>query len=157
LVTSLGKESIILGLPWLQHTNPKIDWRSGRMDISQPWTSVEEVVDEEVAIYSLQEKLPLEDPEDISFIINYIGGQIEFSWDNEQETWIQAHVATELVQKAGKDNSPKTLEEQLPDIYSTHQKVFEKKASDRLPNINHGTMRLISNRTFNPNQGRFTH
>ena len=139
LVTSLGKESMILGFPWLQHTNPKIDWKSGRMDIPRPRTSIEEVVDEEVAIDSLREKLPmdhpriLEDPEDISFVINYIGGQLEFSWDDEQETWIQAHVATELAQKAGKDNSPKTLEEQLPDIYSAYQKVFEKKASDRLP------------------------
>ena len=160
LVTSLGKESIILGFPWLQHTNPKIDWKSGRMDIPRPQTSIEEITDEEVAIDSLREKLPmdhphiLENPEDISFVINYIGGHLEFSWSDEQETWIQAHVATELAQKAGKDNSPKTLEEQLPDIYSAYQKVFEKKASDRLPQHQPWDHEIDLKPDFQPRSGK---
>lgn len=34
LVTGLGKESVILGLPWLKEINPRIDWRNGTIDIS---------------------------------------------------------------------------------------------------------------------------
>ncbi|WP_347708229.1 retropepsin-like aspartic protease, partial [Salmonella enterica] len=28
LITSLGKEDVILGLPWLQKHNPNIDWKA---------------------------------------------------------------------------------------------------------------------------------
>ena len=33
LITSLGKEPIILGLPWLQHVNANIDFTKGTLDI----------------------------------------------------------------------------------------------------------------------------
>jgi len=33
LATGLGKEKIILGLPWLKQYNPKIDWNTGTVDI----------------------------------------------------------------------------------------------------------------------------
>jgi hypothetical protein len=33
LVTDLGPEDIILGLPWLKKVNPTIDWDSGEMEI----------------------------------------------------------------------------------------------------------------------------
>lgn len=29
LATSLGRETMILGLPWLQHVNPSINWNKG--------------------------------------------------------------------------------------------------------------------------------
>ena len=32
LATSLGKEAIILGLPWLRQTNAKIDWQTGKVE-----------------------------------------------------------------------------------------------------------------------------
>lgn len=35
LVTSLGKQSIILGLPWLRRHNPKIDWSQGTVEINR--------------------------------------------------------------------------------------------------------------------------
>lgn len=35
LATSLGRESIILGLPWLQRVNPEIDWDTGTIKIEQ--------------------------------------------------------------------------------------------------------------------------
>jgi hypothetical protein len=33
-VTSLGPEKVILGLPWLQHRNPAIDWQAGTMHLN---------------------------------------------------------------------------------------------------------------------------
>ena len=35
LVTDLGPEDIILGLPWLRNVNPNIDWQAGTMDIGE--------------------------------------------------------------------------------------------------------------------------
>jgi hypothetical protein len=31
LVSGLGKETVILGLPWLRKTNPDIDWKKGTL------------------------------------------------------------------------------------------------------------------------------
>ena len=33
-VTSLGPEKVILGLPWLRHRNPSIDWQEGTMRLN---------------------------------------------------------------------------------------------------------------------------
>jgi predicted aspartyl protease len=33
LITGLGKEELIFGLPWLKRYNPKIDWQNGHMDM----------------------------------------------------------------------------------------------------------------------------
>ena len=34
LVTSLGPEKVILGLPWLRHRNPEINWHKGTMKLN---------------------------------------------------------------------------------------------------------------------------
>ncbi|THH05058.1 hypothetical protein EW145_g5082 [Phellinidium pouzarii] len=39
LVTSLGKEDIILGLPWLKQRNPIINWKEGTISIRQTTTA----------------------------------------------------------------------------------------------------------------------
>jgi len=33
LVTDLGPESVVLGLPWLRSVNPEVDWAEGKMKI----------------------------------------------------------------------------------------------------------------------------
>ena len=33
-ITSLGPEKVILGLPWLHHRNPQIDWQEGTMRLN---------------------------------------------------------------------------------------------------------------------------
>ena len=45
LVTGLGRQKIILGLPWLMEHNPKIDWKTGKMEWpksrkSPNWTKI---------------------------------------------------------------------------------------------------------------------
>ena len=32
LITGLGKESVILGIPWLKHTKLRIDWEKGTLE-----------------------------------------------------------------------------------------------------------------------------
>ncbi|KAJ3856639.1 hypothetical protein EV368DRAFT_78474 [Lentinula lateritia] len=36
LITHLGGEDIILGLPWLRKVNPEIDWEKGRLSVKPP-------------------------------------------------------------------------------------------------------------------------
>jgi hypothetical protein len=45
LITGLGNQKIILGLPWLRKHNPEINWKEGTLQ----WrtTTMEEVLDEE--------------------------------------------------------------------------------------------------------------
>jgi hypothetical protein len=45
LITGLGNQKIILGLPWLRKHNPEINWKEGTL----LWrtTMMEEVLDEE--------------------------------------------------------------------------------------------------------------
>ena len=33
-VTSLGPEKVILGLPWLRHRNPQINWQEGTIQLN---------------------------------------------------------------------------------------------------------------------------
>jgi len=35
LITDIGPEDIILGLPWLRHHNPNIDWKKGTLKFDE--------------------------------------------------------------------------------------------------------------------------
>src|SRR6187551_4030159 len=47
LVTALGGENIILGLPWLRKVNPQVDWERGRLSVPKRPVTIEEVEDED--------------------------------------------------------------------------------------------------------------
>ena len=47
-VTSLGPEKVILGLPWLRHRNPSIDWQKGMMKLSATSGTSPEPIEVEV-------------------------------------------------------------------------------------------------------------
>src|SRR5215469_13744083 len=47
LVTDLGGEELILGLPWLRRINPEIDWSKGLMSVKKQRVTIEEVPDRE--------------------------------------------------------------------------------------------------------------
>lgn len=36
LITNLGGEDLIPGLPWLRKVNPEIDWEKGRLSVKPP-------------------------------------------------------------------------------------------------------------------------
>ncbi|KIK55853.1 hypothetical protein GYMLUDRAFT_109093, partial [Collybiopsis luxurians FD-317 M1] len=48
LITNLGLEDIILGLPWLRKVNPNIDWKEGHLAILESQKIPQKVVIEEV-------------------------------------------------------------------------------------------------------------
>jgi hypothetical protein len=66
LVTRLGNDHLILGLPWLRKVNPKVDWLQGHLEIPKKGVrsivSVEEVEDEEFIISSARSTLPSDSP-----------------------------------------------------------------------------------------------
>ena len=35
LVTDLGPEEVVLGLPWLRKVNPEIDWAEGTLSLTK--------------------------------------------------------------------------------------------------------------------------
>ena len=70
LLTALGKEHIILGLPWLRQHNPRVNWVDGTIDFPQhtPHTEIRtmkplltEDPDDEATIRTLN-PLPLDSP-----------------------------------------------------------------------------------------------
>ena len=68
LVTDLGGEGVILGLPWLRHVNPLIDWRKGSLHIPRPSThvTIEEILDEDATPHT-------QDPPSGDAILEQIG------------------------------------------------------------------------------------
>jgi len=47
LVTGLGKQEIILGLPWLKEENPDINWRKGTLTWREEEEEIKTATDEE--------------------------------------------------------------------------------------------------------------
>jgi hypothetical protein len=67
LVTNLGMDTLILGLPWLRKVNPAIDWKTGTFFIppkarSPSKVQIEEVEDAEIQATKDRSKLPLDSP-----------------------------------------------------------------------------------------------
>ena len=46
LVANSGDEDIILGLPWLQKTNPQIDWEKGHLSVKTLRVTIEDIPEE---------------------------------------------------------------------------------------------------------------
>ena len=67
LVTNLGTDTLILGLPWLRKVNPAIDWKTGTFFIPRKAhnpskVQVEEVEDEEIQATRERSKLSSDSP-----------------------------------------------------------------------------------------------
>lgn len=101
LITDLGAEDIILGLPWFKRTNPNINWSTGTITINK--TTVHEVPDEPFTrtrnpttnnqLFQDEEEemvpelLNDEEDDDQSLLIRYIAGEPVISiFDPDEET-----------------------------------------------------------------------
>jgi hypothetical protein len=97
LITGLGNQKIILGLPWLREHNPEINWKEGTLQ----WrtTTMEEVLDEE-------EHLNRPTNASDKVLLEYLGMENEL-WINSKE-----NLATKLASEANQkkpDLTPKQL------------------------------------------------
>jgi predicted aspartyl protease len=120
LITDLGPEDIILGLPWLKKVNPTIDWDSGEMEIPNS-----------------PEQFTPSPPHLVKANCSERQAWIKAGiiTDASDEIWVCAGyiLSTELAMKAGEGKVKKTFEELVPKEYQCHAKVFSETESHRLP------------------------
>jgi len=147
LVTELGKDKMILGLPWLKQYNPKIDWNTGKVDIdsihmentfSRMFTRSVELARMEVIkprprpnmeeIFEDTDHLPTNEPLPDNGPI--LEGLLESSLKDEA-IWIQAK--TSISQGLAHQHIDDKAKAELPEVYAEYRTVFEKEASERMP------------------------
>jgi hypothetical protein len=122
-VTSLGPEKVILGLPWLRHRNPSIDWQAGTMRLNADQGLGPETIEVEVTCIManrmecrrlLAEKVLETSQDDVFCLAGF--------------TYSQA-IAEKAIAAKGK----KTFNEMIPIHYRDFAKVFSEEESHRLP------------------------
>jgi hypothetical protein len=123
LITDLGPEDIILGLPWLRRINPEVDWDTGTMELPDS-----------------PEPDPL--PDDSPFEQISANRATCRTWikagiisETTDELWCCAGftLSTELAAKANEAKAKKTFEQMVPKEYHKYSKVFSEVDSHRLP------------------------
>jgi hypothetical protein len=123
MVTNLGPEDLVLGLPWLRKMNPAIDWREGTLEMREGARRKEksghdlEVKAEQIAASRGQRRRwcrakILEDPS-------------EALWCAAGYTY-----STELAEKASKEKPRRTFEEIVPEDYRQYADVFSEVESE---------------------------
>ena len=123
LVTDLGPEDVILGLPWLRKVNPNIDWQAGTMDMGEEANPEKEGWKpgvEHIAANRVQRRK---------------WWKAHVLEDTTEELWCAAGYtySTEIAQKANQDKPKRTFEEIVPEEYRQYSKVFSESESEWLP------------------------
>jgi len=124
-VADIGQDDFILGYPFLEASNPDVDWRNGRIDgfttistaKANNWQPI-------LKGTRLVETTPI--------WIQSIPG-----WEEGDEIWLQMRIAktivtSQLAQDAA-DKKKCTWQEIVPKQYHQHGKVFSEEASERFP------------------------
>ena len=166
LITGLGKEKVIFGLPWLRRENPNIDfeketfdWRKQnspdpRTERSVSRTTIEEEPSE--PFLSTTNILPsgsqavLEEIEtDDDLLISFIRGE-------EGEVWIQAKTTTSqtLAQESTSEEKKLPLEDMIPPEYHDYKDIFDKKAASRFPASRTWDHAIVLKEGFEPKRGK---
>ncbi|RXW20770.1 hypothetical protein EST38_g5090 [Candolleomyces aberdarensis] len=109
LVTRLGKEEVILGLPWLKKENPVIDWQEGTLE----WRT------------DRRTEEPRPDPNEIE---DELKAETKPLWIRAKTTASQT-----LAQKHEEVKPEVPLKEQIPKEYHDYLDVFDKKTATRFP------------------------
>ena len=120
LITELGPENLVLGLPWLRSVNPKIDWTKGTMRINSSSEIEPRASIEQISTNRIQRRRWWKD------------GILE---DTSERLWCAAGYtySQELAEKAGRQKPKRSIDEMIPDEYKRHAKVFSEAESERLP------------------------
>jgi len=137
-VTKLGKQKIILGLPWLQQENPDIDWQQKMIDWrdeTHPQPSSKVIMEEEedeLTISTWNPSYPTDNseillsPDDLE--------ETMISSTKLEELWI--NVKTSHSQTLAQEHDQKKkipVEEIVPEEYHEWLDVFNEKASECIP------------------------
>jgi len=90
LISRIGKQKIILGLPWLMKYNPDIDWWTGEIKWQDKMMGQSKVTDEPDDQEWMNRTVNGLDIED-SLVISFIKGEL---MDEAREVWINTKVTT---------------------------------------------------------------
>ena len=139
LVTNIEKNNLILGLPWLKENNPQIDWKTGRMELTE-LTHKEQIVAamrkdrERWAKKALKKEQPLKKTNEETLIAILTTMEQEQK-TNKEELWIniKTRVAPELAQKEAEKQKTKTLKEMILSELMDYHDVFNKKKAEWFP------------------------
>ena len=118
-ITSSGPEKVILGLPWLRHRNPCINWQAGTMSLNTDQGMGLEPFEVEVT------KITANCMEH-HFLLHE--GVLETSQD---KVYCLAGFtyAQQIAEKVSKAKGKKTFEEMVPEYYQDFAKVFSEEES----------------------------
>jgi hypothetical protein len=118
LITTLGNQKVILGLPWLRKHNPEINWKEGTLH----WRTMtmEEVLDKEE-----QFNQPINASDKV--LLEYLG--------MENEIWINSkkNQATKLAAEANQKKPDLTPEQLIPLEYHEYLDIFDKDKANQFP------------------------
>ena len=104
MVTDLGTNKVILGLPWLEHHNPRIDWKMRLVELHEP---------KEQTVGTGKDSEPIL---------------------NEITIALHEHSAMAFArEEALKHTETRSVEEMVPKEYHTFLDVFSKKSAERFP------------------------
>jgi hypothetical protein len=120
LITGLGKQKFILGLPWLVKENPDINWQSGILQ----WRPTPLVI------------VGNNDDNEGGDFTNYIISLAETYEENDATTLelLKINISNQFDQLYGDQNKKNiAIEELVPKAYHRYLKLFSKKASERYP------------------------
>ena len=121
LITSLGDQKMILGMPWLQDYNPLITWDTMTMSLDR--TKVKR--NQQILDKLRQELRKTIADEDQEMIIRYLQGT------EEDDLWIRHKVS--VSQKLEHEHQKNEKKAELPKEYQEWKEIFDKKASERFP------------------------
>jgi hypothetical protein len=122
-VTQITPERVILGLPWLRHHNPSINWQTGTMHLSASQEVTPEPLEVEVMnirVNRMECCLLLKEK-----VVNTI----------QDEVFCMAGFtySQKITEKANIAKGKKTFEEMVPAPYRDFAKVFSEEESQHLP------------------------
>ena len=122
LITNIGPESIILGLPWLRKVNPSIDWEKGEMRLEE---SKKEDSSEQGRIFRISANR-------VQRRNLYKAGILD---NTSEEVWCAAGYthSQRIAEEVNKAKGKRTFEEMVPKHYRAFAKVFSEEESERLP------------------------
>jgi Reverse transcriptase (RNA-dependent DNA polymerase) len=135
LITGLGNQKIILGLPWLREHNPEINWKEGTLQ----WrtTTMEEVLDEEEH---------LNQPTNASdkVLLEYLGMENEV-WINSKE-----NSSPKLASEANQKKPDLTPEQLIPREYHNYLDIFDEDKANRFPDTQPWNHKIEMKSRFEP-------
>jgi hypothetical protein len=135
LITGLGNQKVILGLPWLQKHNPEVNWKEGTL----LWrtTTMEEVLNKEE---------PLNQPINASdkVLLKYCG--------MENKVWINSkdNLATRLAAEVNQKKPDLTPEQLVLPEYHKYLDIFDKDKANRFPDTRPWDHKIKMKSRFEP-------